>query len=369
MRNAKKYKGEINMLKAQLNKLLNEKSNNNKFSGVVLITRGDEEIFSGEYGYANKSWKVKNSLKTRFRIGSISKMFTAVSILQLIEKDRFDLNTNVVKYLGLKNTKIPEEVTIHHLLTHTSGIADYFDESGSDEDWEKLWLDKPIYTIRKLSDYFPLFAYNAPEFKVGEKFKYSGAGYILLGLVIEKASRISYFDYVRKNIFFKLNMKDSDFISLDEVHENIAEGYEPVKDKEGNIVLWKRNIYTATPTAASDGGATSTALDLIHFIQLLRNSKLLTNEMTKKILEPHVLDEGSNGHRGYIWKYGYANWCILDQDNNIVRGGHTGEEYGVSCRLYYYPSLNIDVVILANQGWCAGSLGWDIHDIIMKRIK
>jgi len=88
--------------------------------------------------------------------------------------------------------------------------------------------------------------------------------------------------------------------------------------------------------------------------------------MTKKILTPHVLDEGSNGHRGYIWKYGYANWFILDKDNNIVRGGHTGEEYGVSCRLYYYPSLNIDVVILGNQGWCAGSLGWHIHDMIME---
>lgn len=354
------------MLKEQLDKLLNEKSKSDDFSGVVLIKRGNEELFSGAYGYANRSWSIKNSLETRFRIGSISKMFTAVSIMQLIENGKIDFETSVAKYLELEDTKIPDEVTIHNLLTHTSGIADYFNENGSDEEWEKLWAEKPIYTVRSLSDYIPLFAYDEPKFKVGEKFQYNGAGYILLGLVIEKASGISYFDYVRKNIFSKFNMNDSDFISLDEVHKNVAEGYEPVEDKEGNIVLWKRNIYTATPEAASDGGATSTASDLIHFIQLLRNGEILTKEMNKKILAPQVLDQNSNGFRDYTWKYGYANWFILDENNNIIRGGHTGEEYGVSCRLYYYPSLNIDIVILGNQGWCAGSLGWDIHDIISK---
>lgn len=358
--------GEVNMFKEELIRLLGKKSNNNEFSGVVLIKKGDEEIFSGSYGYANRSWRIKNSLETRFRIGSISKMFTALAIMQLIEKGKFDLDTSIVKYLSLEDTKIPEEVTIHSLLTHTSGISDYFDENGSDDEWEKLWSEKPIYTVKTLSDYIQLFAYDEPKYKVGEKFQYNGAGYILLGLVIEKASGVTYFDYVRKNIFSKLNMKNTDFISLDEVYDNVAEGYEPVEDKEGNIILWKRNIYTATPTAASDGGATSTASDLIHFIQSLRSREILGEDMTKKILTPHVLDEGSNGFRDYIWKYGYANWFILDKDNNVIRGGHTGEEYGVSCRLYYYPSLNIDVAILGNQGWCAGSLGWDIHDMIIK---
>ena len=355
------------MFKEELNRLLSEKSNNNEFSGVVLIKRENEEIFSGAYGYANRSWGIKNSLETRFRIGSISKMFTAVSILQLIDSGKLDFDTSVVRYLGLEDTKIPEEVTIHSLLTHTSGIADYFDENGSDDEWEKLWAEKPIYTVKTLYDYLQLFAYDEPKYKVGEKFRYNGAGYILLGLVIEKASGKSYFNYVRENIFSKLNMKNTDFISLDEVYDNVAEGYEPVKDKEGNIVLWKRNIYTTTPTAASDGGATSTAFDLIDFIQSLRSRELLSEFMTKKILTPQVLDEGSNGFREYTWKYGYANWFILDNNNNVIRGGHTGEEYGVSCRLYYYPSLNIDVAILGNQGWCAGSLGWVIHDMIMKQ--
>lgn len=350
------------MFKEELTSLLNEKSNNNEFSGVVLIKKGNEEIFSKAYGYANRSWCIKNTLKTRFRIASISKMFTAVSILQLIERGLLDFTTSVVKYLGLTDTKLPEEVTIHSLLTHTSGIADYFDEE-EDDAWEKLWVEKPIYTMRSLSDYLPLFAYDEPMYKAGEKFHYNNAGYILLGLVIEKASGLSYFDYVKSNVFSKLKMQDTDFISLDEVHENVAEGYDPVEDEEGNLILWKRNIYTTTPTAGSDGGATSTVYDLINFIQSLRSIKILGEEMTKKVLTPHVLDEESDG---YIWKYGYANGFILDEDNNIIRGGHTGEEFGVSCRLFYYPSLNIDVVILGNQSWCSGSLGWDIHDMIMK---
>lgn len=353
------------MLKKQLQDLLNKKSDNNEFSGVVLIKKGDKELFSGTYGYANMSWEIKNTLETKFRIASVSKMFTAVAILQLIEDGEVDFNTKVIEYLGMKGTKIPKEVDIYSLLTHTSGIADYFDENGSDEEWERLWSEKPIYTVRKLADYVPMFAYDEPVFKVGEKFQYNSAGYILLGLVIEKASGKSYFDYVRENVFSKLNMKDTDFISLDRVHKNVAEGYEPIEDKEGNIVNWERNIYTATPGAASDGGATSTAADIMVFIQQLRNGKILSEELRKRMLTPQVLDQGADGFRDYVWKYGYGNWFILDDANNIVRGGHTGEEYGVSCRVYYYPNLNIDVVILGNQGWCAGSLGWDIHDIIM----
>ncbi|MTI66890.1 MAG: serine hydrolase [Firmicutes bacterium] len=354
------------LLKDKLHKLMINKEKNEEFSGVVLIKRGEEEIFSGAYGYANRSFKVKNTLDTKFRIASITKMFTAISILKLIEKGKFDFDTEIVKYLKLKETKIPKEVNVYHLLTHTSGIADYFDEMNSDdEDWEKLWQNKPIYNMRSLSDYFPMFAYNKPVFNVGEKFQYNGAGYILLGMVIEKASGMSYFNYVRKNIFKRLDMKNSDFLSLDKVYDNVAEGYEIVKDKDNNTITCMRNIYTTTPNAASDGGSTSTANDLMIFIDALKNYRLLSSEMTKKILSPQVIYESADGFRGYKWRYGFANYLILDNNDNVIRGGHTGEEYGVSCRLYYYPKLNIDVVILSNQGLCAGSLGWDIHDIIL----
>jgi CubicO group peptidase (beta-lactamase class C family) len=348
----------------QINKLISEKVDKDQFSGVVLIRKGSIELFSGAYGYANRSWRINNSFKTRFRIASVSKMFTAVGTLQLIETGMLSFNTKVVEYLELKGSKIPKDVTVESLLTHTSGIGDYFDEKLGSEEWEKLWSKTPIYKIRKLEDYLELFIYNEPVSKVNEKYHYNGAGYILLGLIIQKASGISYFDYIRENIFKKINMNDSDFLSLDDADESVAEGYEAILDGNEKITGWKKNIYTSTPDAASDGGATSSAEDLVKFIKGLRNNELLGEKMTREMFIPKVR-EYDDTPRGYIWMYGYGNEFILDKESKkIIRCGHTGEEYGVSCRLYHYPNDDLDVVILANQGWCAGSIGWGIHDVL-----
>ncbi|MDF2524205.1 MAG: beta-lactamase [Clostridiales bacterium] len=348
----------------KLEEILGTRQSTNAFSGTVLIKRKNEELFKGCYGYANRAFKVPNAMNTKFRIASISKMFTAVIVLKLIEESKLSFNTSIKEYLDLQNYEIPEEVDIHSLLTHTSGIGDYFDEEN--DDWDAMWLSSPIYNMRKHSDYYSIFSKKASAFKTGEKYKYNNAGYILLGMAIEKASGQSYFDYVKKELFAKQGMKDSDFISLDMVYENIAEGYIPIKTKDGEITGWQRNIYKITPEAAADGGATSTAEDLIRFLQQLKSGAILSEAMTSKVFEPQVLDQGANGARGYVWKQGYANCFILDQNEKIVRGGHTGEEYGFSCRLYYYPEKDIDVAILANQDWCAGALGWEIHDAIME---
>jgi CubicO group peptidase (beta-lactamase class C family) len=350
--------------KEKLRKIFDTKYEHNTFSGVVLIRRKDEELFKGCYGYANRSFKVPNTLNTKFRIASIGKLFTAVSVLKLIEEGKLSFDTPIKQYLDLQDCEISEEVNVHSLLTHTSVIGDYFDEEN--DDWDAMWLTSPIYNMGKHSDYYSIFSKKSSLFKTGEKFKYNNAGYILLGMAIEKASGLSYFDYVKKEIFYKHGMSYSDFISLDMVHEDVAEGYIPIKSESGEVTGWKRNIYNITPEAAADGGATSTAEDLIKFLQLLKSGAILSETMTNKIFEPQLLDHDANGARGYVWKQGYANCFILDQNEKIIRGGQTGEEYGFSCRLYYYPEKDIDVAILANQDWCAGSIGWEIHDTIME---
>lgn len=346
------------MLRDKLNELGDNGEVLKNFSGAILIKRGDEIVFSYEGGFANRNWKVPNTLDTRFRVASISKMFTAVAIAQLVEKGALSFDSKLHDILDLKNTHISEDITVHHLLTHTSGISDYYDESTGDEGWNELWRERPIYNLRTLEDYLELFIHKEMEAKAGEKFKYNNAGYVLLGVIIEKLTGDNYFDYVDKNIFKRAKMEESSFVCLDEVHEKVAEGYEEIEGK------WLRNIYMTTPTAGPDGGATSTVGDLIKFIQALREGKLLGEEMTRKMLVPYVLDQESNGFRNYTWKYGYANAYLLDNDENIVRGGHTGEEYGVSGRLYYYPSRGIDVAILSNIGLTAGKLGWEFHDLI-----
>lgn len=352
-------------VKRRLERLLAEKGRGNGFSGVVLLQRDEEELFKQAYGYAVRSWKIKNRADTRFRIASISKMFTAVAILQLIERGNLSLDTGVVEYLGLENTKIPKAVTVYHFLTMTSGIADWFDESGDwEENWAALCREYPIYLFRRNQDYLPLFVNHEPVARVGEGYRYNGAGYILLGLIIEKVAGMAYFDYVREQVFAKAKMERSDFLALDGVYDEVAEGYIPITNAQENVVGWKTNVYSTTPEAAADGGATSTAGDLIRFSQALRQGSLLSIPMTEGILTPKV-QQNDQRFRGYTWMYGYGNMFILDDSDRIVRYGHTGEEDGVSCRLYYYPEQNLDVVILANQSWGAGDLAWEIHDLII----
>lgn len=354
-------------LNEKIDTLLLKASHGEEFSGVVTVQREGERIFESAYGLANRSWGIPNKLDTRFRIASVSKMFTAVAVLQLIEEGKLNLETPVAEYLGFENSTISADVTIYHLLTMTSGIADWFDESGNwEEDWAALCREHPLYLFRRHEDYLPLFINEEPVFPVGEKHHYNGAGYILLGLVIEKAADLCYGDYVDRFIFEPAGMDRSGFPALDDPAPEIAEGYLPHKDENGQITGWKRNVYSTTPDPVGDGGATSTAEDLVRFSRALREGRLLSGDMTGEMLTPKVL-ANEDQFRGYIWKYGYANYFILSQDQKIVRWGHTGEEDGVSCRLYYYPQENLDLIILGNQSWSAGSLGWKIHDLIFNR--
>jgi len=350
----------------RLDQIIAARSREEQFSGVISVKRDENELFKSAYGYANRSWKISNEADTRFRIASISKLFTAVAILQLIEENKLSLDTSVVECLGLEDTTIPREATVQHMLVMTSGIADWFEESGDwDENWAALCREHPIYLFRRNEDYLSLFIRKNPLFPVGEKHQYNGAGYILLGLVIEKISGLSYFDYIRRHIFEKARMTRSDFLSLDGVYEGVAEGYIPVTDKEDKITGWKKNIYSTTPEAAADGGATSTVDDLSRFSRALRDGQFLSAELTQEMLTPKVLERPER-LRGYTWKYGYGNFFLLDDSDQVVRWGHTGEEDGVSCRLYYYPREDLDVVMLGNQSWCAGSLAWEIHNLILE---
>ncbi len=351
-------------MKGTLDRYLEERAEKEVFSGVVLIKKRDQNYYEGAFGYANRTWKIPPDRHTKFRIASLSKIFTAVAIGQLIDEGKLALADSVVTMLELTNTTISEEVTIFQLLTHTSGIGDYFDEmNASDEDWVALWKEKPIYQMRKLEDYFEIFKNQPAAFLPGEKFQYCGAGYILLGMVIEKVTKKDYRLVIQEGIFDALHLEDTGFIDVEDVTTGVADGYEPKEDEAGNITGWKKNIYTMTPVPASDGGATSTVDDLIHFYRAFRKGDLMSQNMTALFMTPQVVDQDSDGHRGYEWKYGFANWFLL-KEGEVIRMGHTGEEFGVSARYYFYPKEKIEVVLLGNQGFCMGSVGWRIHELL-----
>jgi CubicO group peptidase (beta-lactamase class C family) len=354
-----------NTLSIRIEELVERRSDEKAFSGVMLVKREEEVLFDGAWGFANRAWQVPIQIFSRFRIASISKMFTAVAILQLIEQGKLTLESRIVDLLDLDKSQIPLEVTVYHLLTMTSGIADWFDESGDWEaEWQALIRQVPIYLLKDNEDYLPLFVNQEPLSAVGEQYHYNGAGYILLGLIVEEVGDKPYFDFIREHIFNPVGMADTEFLTLDEIAPEVAEGYMPVKDSDGNITDWKRNIYSTTPFPAADGGATATADDLVLFSQALRAGNLLSLALTKEMLTPKVI-QSEEKHRGYTWKYGFANMFLLDDAGKTVRWGHTGEEDGVSGRLYYYPQQELDVIILSNHSWGAADLAWEIHDLII----
>jgi len=176
-------------MKEQIQSLIRQVAEHQEFSGAVLVqhsdnagTGGSSEVFCGAYGEANRTWKVKNRPTTRFRIASVGKMFTAVAILQLIEAGKLSLETRVLDALELTGTRLPAELTVFHLLSMTSGIADWIDEDADDydEEWAQFCRQHPLYLFHSDADYLPIFTPLAPYFPLGERFRYNGAGFMLL---------------------------------------------------------------------------------------------------------------------------------------------------------------------------------------------
>lgn len=315
----------------------------NQFSGVVLITQGDARLFAGAYGYAHRGWQVKNTLATRFDTASVTKLFTAVAILQLIDQGKFAFDTSVIDFLGLPDTTIAPEVNVYHLLTHTSGIADDADEEAG-ESYEAIWRDKPNYAVTETIDFLPQFAYKPANFPPGQGCRYCNCGYVLLGLLIEKASGLSYRDYVQQRIFTPVGMIDSAFLRKEWVHENVAEGCDPILNEAGQIIGWQKNIYAFPPIGSPDGGAYVTATDLDRFLRAVQRGQLLSPAMTTAFFTPQVYYRTG---KQWIVHYGYGLVFYLDQAGQVVSYHKEGINPGVSAIIRHLPAQDINIVLLS----------------------
>jgi CubicO group peptidase (beta-lactamase class C family) len=329
----------------RLDHLFQELEANDEYSGVVLITKGDTELYSGAFGYASRTWKVRNALDTRFDTASITKLFTTAAILQLIDQKLLTFETSAIKYLGIDGTKISEEVNVFHLLTHTSGIGDDCEEEAG-EVYEDLWKTKPNYSVRNTEDFLPQFIYKEPNFEPGQGCRYCNCSFVLLGLMIEKATGLSYRDYVRKHIFKKAGMVDSDFFEMDRVNERVAEGCDPIRSEDGEVLGWKKNIYSYPPVGSPDGGAYVTAGDLNSFMKAVQAGELISEELTKALLSPHVDHSEKDG---WMLRYGYCFWFHVEKDGKIVFYQKEGVNAGASGILRYFPEQEINVVLLSNM--------------------
>lgn len=308
------------------------------FAGAVLLTDKDHNIvWEAAFGYANRSDRLPNQVGTKFGIASGCKLFTAIAICQLIEQGKLTLDSKLIECLDIPLPNFSQEITVYHLLSHSSGIPDYFDEEVMD-DFEDLWKALPMYTLRNGKDFLPLFQDERMKFQPGEKFHYNNAGFVVLGLIVEQHSGMPFRDYVEQRIFQPCGMQDSGYFSLDRLPANTALGY--IDEEDG---AWRTNQYALPVQGYADGGAYVTAPDMMKLWHSLLANELLSPSMTRQLLNPQMYDPGSDLH------YGLGIW-ITKKDEDLFKYHVMGYDPGVNFRSGYYPATGHTLVVTSNGG-------------------
>lgn len=276
-------------------------------------------------------------MDTRFGLASVTKSFTATAIGRLVDRGSIAFDMPVADVLPAHQhpAALTQEITVHHLLTHTSGLADYYDEATlGAAAFEHIWEKIPTHAVRGPADFLPLFkdlpARTTPG---GSEGWYTNAGYILLGLIIEAVSQQRYIDFVEAEVFRAAGMQDSAFIALNDVEERVAVGY--IATDDGG---WKTNHFAVPIVGGPDGGAYSTAGDLDRFLTSLDSGVLLQPETWAAMCYPHVgMDDAA---------YGYG--LIIANVDRFRCFGHGGADPGFGARAYRYPTLDMNMTMAGN---------------------
>ncbi|HEX8424018.1 MAG TPA: serine hydrolase domain-containing protein [Pyrinomonadaceae bacterium] len=315
----------------ELEKLLDSAVAAGTFSGAVLVARGGTPVFKKAYGMANQEKRLANRTDTKFNLGSMNKMFTSVAIAQLAERGKLSYDDTIGKHLpDYPNREVAAKVTIHQLLTHTSGLGNYMNEA---------WLENRA-NIKTVADHLPYFAAEPLKFAPGAKWQYSNAGFVVLGLIVEKLSGQSYYDYVRAHIFKRAGMNDTDSYESTREVANMAAGYTRMgADGRGRPENPLRPNTPWLPFKGSPaGGGYSTLDDMLKFDHALRSHKLLGAKFTELITTGKV--DAPIGK----YAYGFGDARV----NNKRYFGHNGGAPGIAAQFQSYPDTGYTLVVLAN---------------------
>jgi CubicO group peptidase (beta-lactamase class C family) len=317
----------------ELDAYLEQAAASDAFSGAVLIAKNDRPIFEKAYGMANRSNSTPNKIDTKFDLGSMNKMFTSVAIAQLVESGKLSFTDTVAKLLpDYPNKVVAEKVSVHQLLTHTSGLGNYQNETYIGN------LNK----MKAVADLLPLFANEPLAFEPGTKMVYSNSGFVVLGLIIEKVSGQNYFDYVKEHIFKPAGMVNTDSYEQSANVANMAIGYMRMNDKgmpDPSLPL-RENTAIRPAKGSPAGGGYSTLGDMLRFSLALRGNKLLSKKYTDIVTTGKV--EVAGPDRKYAYGFG----------DNVIDGkhivGHNGGGPGVGANFDMFPEAGYTTVILTN---------------------
>jgi CubicO group peptidase (beta-lactamase class C family) len=332
-----KLKKEHEVDLSKLTETLPDTVRDQDFSGVIRVRQGDKSVFEGAYGYADRANHIENRPDTRFGIASGTKFFTALAIGKLIEDGQLDFDTRIEELVDLGYPQYAPEITIRHLLTHTSGIPDYYDEEKITE-FDGFTVAVPWSELRGPRDYLAVFPDEPMKFAPGARFSYSNGGYIVLGIVIEELSGTGYQDFVAGRVFEPVGMTDSGYFAMNKLPARTAFGY--VEEEDG----WRTNIYDLPIIGASDGGAFTTVEDMTKLWDAFWAGEILSPEMVAIYAEPYA----QAGAEGEHITYGHGLWIYADETRGVRETYIEGCDAGVSFRSGRSREQELEVTVISN---------------------
>lgn len=318
------------------------------FSGVVTIKKEDKIIYNKAFGYRDRANEIKNETTTAFGIASGTKIFTALGILKLVELDKLSLDTKVFEVID-KPFDYDPNVTIKQLLSHTSGLPDYYDEDLI-EDFDNFSVAVAWCHLLKPSDYMPVMPDRQMKFSPGESFHYNNGAYVFLSMVIEKLTG-DYHNWIQSEILTVNGLSGTGFYKFNDLPPNTANGY--IGDKSS----FKTNIYQLPIIGGGDGGIYSTSEDIMKLWQLILDKKILSENLTEILLFPHTKTTSD----GY---YGLGVW--LNKDKDHYNPSIVGSDAGVSFYSDHYIKDKMTVNVISNTSDGAWEIGKAVSEVIKK---
>ena len=299
------------------------------FSGVVLFAQKGKPIFKKAYGMADRESNIPNQVNTKFCIGSMGKMFTAVAIAQLVEQGKLSYDDLIGKYLGEDwiLPEVGEKVKISHLLSHTSGIAEYLDSE---------FYKFEAGTYRTLEDRKPIVKEKSLTFEPGTRWTYCNTGFILLAAIIEKVTGRNYSDYIKEHIFDPAGMDNTFDSYRSKTLSNLALGYDKVQE-EGKAI-WRKTGFFGKNDGTPSGGGYSTVDDLLKFAEALKSDRLISSESKELPMSAKPRLSSMN--------YGYGFWIESSRFGRVV--GHGGVAPGVSANFRMFLDRGYTLITLSN---------------------
>lgn len=330
--------------------LLNQYHEYGQFNGSALVAENGKVIFKKGFGMANMEWEIPNAPDTKFRLGSITKQFTAMLIMQLVEKGKLKLDGKITDYLPDYPKPTGDKVTLHHLLTHTSGIPGYTEFPNFFRD-----VSRDPYPP---AAFVKTFADSALLFEPGAKFSYSNSGYFLLGVIIEKVTGKPYEQVLAENILVPLGMKSTGYDHFNTIIKKRAAGYQK------NAAGYDNAPYLDMSIPYSAGALYSTVEDLYLWDQALYTNKLLSEPSKALMFKPYIPASGSS----YAYGWGVGKAPIGRTQDSVMVIEHGGGINGFNTLISRLPNEKHLIVLFSNAGGAPlGAMSQSLRGILFDK--